>query len=80
MSEKKIGKRSTVKPFVKLVNFNHLMPTRYGLDVELKNAVTTEGVYGEKADREKVRKSVKKLFEDRYKAGKNRWFFTKLRF
>ena len=25
---KKIAKRSTLKPFVKLVNYNHLMPTR----------------------------------------------------
>ena len=29
MSEKKVEKRSRVKPFLKLVNFNHLMPTRF---------------------------------------------------
>jgi hypothetical protein len=29
MDEKKVEKRSRVKPFLKLVNFNHLMPTRY---------------------------------------------------
>ena len=28
MSEKKVEKRSRVKPFLKMVNFNHLMPTR----------------------------------------------------
>ncbi len=28
MNEKKVEKRSRVKPFLKLVNFNHLMPTR----------------------------------------------------
>ena len=28
MSEKKVEKRSRVKPFLKLINFNHLMPTR----------------------------------------------------
>jgi len=28
MSKKLVAKRSTIKPFVKLVNFNHLMPTR----------------------------------------------------
>merc|ERR1712100_910989 len=37
MSEKKIAKRSRVKPFIKCVNYNHLMPTRYALDVELKS-------------------------------------------
>lgn len=29
MSKKKVAKRSKVKPFVKVVNYNHLMPTRY---------------------------------------------------
>merc|ERR1711934_792061 len=46
MSKKKIAKRSRVKPFVKVVNYNHMMPTRYGLDVELKNAVSYEKLYG----------------------------------
>merc|ERR1711990_231160 len=31
MSEKKIAKRSKVKPFIKVVNYPHLMPTRYAL-------------------------------------------------
>merc|ERR1712113_682542 len=29
MSKKKISKRTRVKPFVKYVNYNHIMPTRY---------------------------------------------------
>lgn len=29
MGQKKISKRSKVRPFVKVINFNHLMPTRY---------------------------------------------------
>jgi large subunit ribosomal protein L27e len=29
MGEKKIAKRSLMKPFVKRVNFTHMMPTRY---------------------------------------------------
>jgi large subunit ribosomal protein L27e len=28
MSAKKIEKRSKIKPFIKVVNYNHLMPTR----------------------------------------------------
>ncbi|MDK0628405.1 60S ribosomal protein L27, partial [Clostridium perfringens] len=32
MGKNKIHKRSKVKPFVKLVNYNHLMPTRYSVD------------------------------------------------
>ena len=41
MSQKKIERRSKVKPFVKIVNYNHLMPTRYTVaaDLDLKNVV-----------------------------------------
>lgn len=31
MGKKKAEKRSKVKPFIKIVNFSHLMPTRYFL-------------------------------------------------
>jgi large subunit ribosomal protein L27e len=79
MSKKKIAQRSRVRPFVKLINYNHLMPTRYGLDVDLKN-VSTELAYGEKKQKYHLKRSIQKVFEDRYKTGKNRWFFTKLRF
>lgn len=34
----------------------------------------------EKGRRNATRKTVKKALEDRYNAGKNKWFFTKLRF
>ena len=29
MSKKKIEKRTNIKPFIKYVNLNHVMPTRY---------------------------------------------------
>ena len=35
MSEKRIARRVRVKPFVKYVNFNHFMPTRYLLEDSL---------------------------------------------
>lgn len=28
MGQKKVAKRSKVKPFIKIVNYNHMMPTR----------------------------------------------------
>eukprot|EP00308_Calcidiscus_leptoporus_P026054 CAMPEP_0119399706 /NCGR_PEP_ID=MMETSP1334-20130426/141497_1 /TAXON_ID=127549 /ORGANISM="Calcidiscus leptoporus, Strain RCC1130" /LENGTH=148 /DNA_ID=CAMNT_0007423603 /DNA_START=506 /DNA_END=952 /DNA_ORIENTATION=- len=85
MSEKKIAKRSRIKPFIKCVNYNHLMPTRYSLDIELKSVVTTDIVAGSNPTaRSNCRKDVKKLLEDKYntcvKTGKNKWFFQKLRF
>ena len=84
MKQERIKKRSQIKPFVKTVNLNHVMPTRYQLtDMDLKKTID------EAADGEKV-KSVKKVFEDRYrkqaesKPGKNKtgaqYFFKKLRF
>lgn len=29
MGKKRVARRSRIKPFVKLVNYNHIMPTRY---------------------------------------------------
>jgi large subunit ribosomal protein L27e len=54
------------------------MPTRYNLDLELQQVVTTESLK-EPSERLTARKAVKKLFEERYNSGKNKWFFQKLR-
>lgn len=43
-SQKTQARRSSLKTFVKVVNYNHVMPTRYTLDVELKGVVTPEAV------------------------------------
>ncbi|KAE8799292.1 60S ribosomal protein L27-3 [Hordeum vulgare] len=39
-SAKKTAKKSRVKGFLKLVNFTHLMPTGYTLNVDLKEVVS----------------------------------------
>ena len=85
MSEKKIAKRSKIKPFLKCVNYTHIMPTRYSLECELKSVVTADIVAGSnQTAKQNARKEVKKMFEDKYnvslKTGKNKWFFQKLRF
>ncbi|KAJ1568581.1 60S ribosomal protein L27 [Cladochytrium tenue] len=79
MSKKKVTKRSRVKPFIKAVNLNHMLPTRYNLDLELKQLVNAE-VLKDPTQRKASRKSVKKILEERYRSGKNKWFFQKLRF
>uniref|UniRef100_A0A060T421 ARAD1C01100p n=1 Tax=Blastobotrys adeninivorans TaxID=409370 RepID=A0A060T421_BLAAD len=79
-SEKKIAKRTRIKPFIKVVNYNHLMPTRYTFELDsLKTAVTTE-TFKETSAREDAKKEIKKAFEEKHRAGKNQWFFTKLNF
>ncbi|XP_059666661.1 large ribosomal subunit protein eL27 [Cornus florida] len=78
-SAKKTAKKSRVKAFIKLVNYNHIMPTRYTLDVDLKDAVSVE-VLQSRDKKVTAAKEIKSRFEERFKTGKNRWFFSKLRF
>lgn len=62
------------------INYAHLMPTRYALELEGLKGVLTNDTFKEPSKREDAKKTVKKLFEERYQGGKNRWFFTPLRF
>ena len=78
MSKTRQEKRSKIKPFIKVINYNHLMPTRYTLELEgLKGSVTND-TFKEVTQREDAKKNVKKVLEERYTSGKNRWFFTPL--
>merc|ERR1739848_850803 len=79
MGKKKIAKRNKMKPFVKIINSNHIMPTRYSVDIALnKEIVNKESV--KDGSKRHARSHVKEAFEERYKTGKNKWFFQKLRF
>lgn len=78
MSKKKMEKRSKIKPFIKTVNYNHLMPTRYTLELEGLKGVISNDTFKEVSQREEAKKTVKKALEDRYTSGKNRWFFAPL--
>ncbi|KAH9510196.1 60S ribosomal protein L27 [Bulinus truncatus] len=80
MSKKKIKQRSKVKSFVKVYNFNHLMPTRYSVDINFEKNVVNKDIFRDPALKRKARREVKAKFEERYKTGKNKWFFQKLRF
>ncbi|KAG9293866.1 hypothetical protein G9A89_019204 [Geosiphon pyriformis] len=80
MGQKRIAKRSKIKPFVKVVNYNHLMPTRYTFELEdLKGSVSSDHLK-ERSQKRTAKVVVRKAFQERYKAGKNKWFFAKLRF
>jgi hypothetical protein len=78
MSKTRQAKRSKVKPFIKVINYNHLMPTRYTLELEGLKGVVTADTFKEVSQREDAKKIVKKALEERYTSGKNRWFFTPL--
>jgi large subunit ribosomal protein L27e len=55
------------------------MPTRYTLDVDLKQTVTPD-VLENSTKKVAARKEAKKVLEERFKTGKSRWFFTRLAF
>merc|ERR1712012_814219 len=77
---KKIAKRSKIKPFLKVLNYNHLMPTRYNLDIGFDKTNLNKEALKDPMTKRKAKQSVRLKFETRYKEGKNRWFFQKLRF
>lgn len=62
MSKKKQEKHSRVKTFIKMVNYNHVMPTRYALDLDLRSVVTPD-VVEEASKKKEARKEVKRLFQ-----------------
>jgi ribosomal protein L14E/L6E/L27E len=80
MGAKRVHRRSRVKPFIKVINYNHLMPTRYTLELDGLKGVVAQDTFKEPEARKDAKKTVKKVFEERFQAGKNRWFFQPLRF
>ena len=80
VGKKKIAKRSKIKSSVKICNYNHLMPTRYSVDILLDKTVVNKDIFRDPALKCKARQEDKVKFEERCKTGKNKWFFQKLQF
>merc|ERR1719497_219740 len=67
MSKKKISKRNRVKPFVKYVNYNHMMPTRYSVPTELGAQTFATPEQMETPDgRIEAKKFVKKVLQEKF--------------
>jgi len=66
MSQKKIDRKTRVKPFVKFVNYNHLLATRFTVkeDFDYKNIVTEEALETPEARKAMV-KALKAKLEER---------------
>jgi len=89
MKKSKVDKRTKVKPFLKLVNFNHIMPTRYSVDFDLKKQIDEFSSMTPEVKTDS-KKTIKKLFEEKYKSQQSAksdkkaagasYFFQKLRF
>ncbi|KRY00407.1 60S ribosomal protein L27, partial [Trichinella pseudospiralis] len=80
MGKLKQAKRIKIRPFLKVVNHSHLLPTRYIVELNFDKSVVNEHSLRDKVKCKKAKRDVRQLFEERYKLGKNKWFFTKLRF
>ena len=81
MTKRQIMRRSTIKPFVKIVNWNHIMPTRYSFDLAtLPKVLNTDKLDAGKRVGGQVKKQVQNIFQNRFRSGKNKWFFSRLRF
>ncbi|XP_055314082.1 60S ribosomal protein L27 [Sitodiplosis mosellana] len=79
MGKAKLKKKSKIKPFLKLLNYNHVMPTRYSVSDIAFEKVSVKDLK-DPVKRKTHRFQTRVKFEEKYKAGKNKWFFTKLRF
>lgn len=88
MSKKKVERKSTIKPFVKFVNYNHLLATRFIVkdDFDFKSIVTDEAME-DPEQRKDAKKQLKAKLQERYQTpqgGEGQqiadFLFTKLRF
>ncbi|RWS25319.1 60S ribosomal protein L27-like protein, partial [Leptotrombidium deliense] len=58
MGKKKKEKRCKIKPFLKTYNYNHLMPTRYKVDITFGKNVTAKDVTKDPTKRRDARREV----------------------
>lgn len=86
MNKFAINKRTKIRPFFRVINYTHLMPTRYNLGdahkdsivADIQKIVTLEAL--QKGNRKPAKKALRRVFQSRHRAGQSTWFFTKLRF
>ncbi|XP_018651199.1 putative 60s ribosomal protein L27e [Schistosoma mansoni] len=80
MGKKRMESRSKIKPFVKVVNYNHLMPTRHSVNIVFDTKIINKNAMKDKSLRKKAKLEAKLKLQQRYKSNENPWFFHKLRF
>lgn len=66
MNKKKIERKSRMKPFVKYVNYNHLLPTRFVIkdDLDFKTIVNDDKMSSAET-RKAMKGELKKVLQDR---------------
>jgi len=67
MSQKKVEKRTKVKPFVRYINYTHIMPTRYNVPAELEPKSLVSDAQMETPDsRVECKKALAKVFREKF--------------
>jgi large subunit ribosomal protein L27e len=79
MSKKTIVARSKIHPFLKVLNYEHFMPTRYSFELDTKKLVA-KNVLSDRAQKKKAIKRVRRQFKKAYFSGEKKWFFSRLHF
>merc|ERR1711976_391779 len=67
VTKKKVSKRSKIQPFLKVVNYNHMMPTRYSVDISFDKTNINKELLKDPMKKKKARNMVRTKFEERYK-------------
>jgi len=86
-----LKKKSNIKVFFKTLNKNHILPTRYFVDLgtdqqELISKVSCNLLKLKSNEKyfvdttTELNWQVNNIFIDKYFSGKNKWFFKKLKF
>lgn len=71
MSQKRIKRRSTVKPFAKIVNYNHILPTRFQVTGEFAQGgkelktIVSEDRLANAETRKALKNEIKNIFTER---------------
>eukprot|EP00658_Telonema_sp_P-2_P071781 TRINITY_DN60_c0_g1_i10.p1 TRINITY_DN60_c0_g1~~TRINITY_DN60_c0_g1_i10.p1 ORF type:complete len:147 (-),score=55.26 TRINITY_DN60_c0_g1_i10:239-679(-) len=82
--KKLVKKRSTIKPFVKMVNFTHVMPTRYSVESSMTKtlkATLSADTFSDPTVKTRFLKNAQQVFQAKYQEGEGqKWLFEKLRF
>lgn len=65
MGKKRMESRCKIKPFVKVVNYNHLMPTRHSVNIVFDTKIINKNSLGDKSLRKKAKLEAKLKLQQR---------------
>ena len=73
-------KRTTVRPFVKIMNQNHILPTRYTLDLKLDEGFISLEKVLDPSQKKTTKTRLREIMTNDYLQGRNQWLYRKLKF